>query len=79
AGAGLPTRRLLPGDALDPRDAARLGLEQEVTAPEDLLDHANALAERVAAQAPLFVRATLSSARQAHLEFQAVAAAAFPE
>ena len=52
---------------------------QEVTAPEDLLDHAIALAERVAAQAPLGVRATLGSARQALLEGEAVAAAALPE
>ncbi len=72
-------RWLLTGDEFDAHEAYRLGLVQEVTAPEDLLNHAIALAERVAAQAPLGVRATLGSARQALLEGEAVAAAALPE
>ena len=79
AGWGNAMRWLLTGDEFDAHEAYRLGLVQEVTAPEDLLDHAIALAERVAAQAPLGVRATLGSARQALLEGEAVAAAALPE
>ncbi len=63
AGWGNAMRWLLTGDEFDAHEAYRLGLVQEVTAPEDLLDHAIALAERVAAQAPLGVRAT--SARRA--------------
>lgn len=79
AGWGNAMRWLLTGDEFDAHEAYRLGLVQEVTAPEDLLNHAIALAERVAAQAPLGVRATLGSARQALLEGEAVAAAALPE
>ncbi|MCY1219107.1 hypothetical protein D9M72_310690 [compost metagenome] len=46
--------------------------------PEELLPRAIWLAERVAAQAPLGVRATLASARQALDEGEKAAAAALP-
>lgn len=40
AGWGNAMRWLLTGDEFDAHEAYRLGLVQEVTAPEDLLDHA---------------------------------------
>jgi enoyl-CoA hydratase len=51
-----------------------LGLIQEITEPVDLLPRAIALAERVAAQAPLGIRATLRSARLGLVAGEAVAA-----
>ncbi len=65
AGWGNAMRYLLTGDELDAAEAYRIGLVQEVVAPERLLDRAVELAERVAAQAPLAVQATLESARLA--------------
>ncbi len=65
AGWGNAMRWLLTGDEFDAHEAYRLGLVQEVVASEDLLPRALWLAERIAAQAPLGVQATLASARQA--------------
>lgn len=65
AGWGNGMRWLLTGDAFDAAEALRIGLVQEVVPGAELLDRATALAERVAAQAPLAVRATLASARAA--------------
>jgi enoyl-CoA hydratase/carnithine racemase len=65
AGWGNAMRWLLTGDEFDAHEAYRLGLVQEVMASEDLLPRALAIAERIAAQAPLGVKATLASARQA--------------
>ncbi|MFC5695965.1 crotonase/enoyl-CoA hydratase family protein [Pseudomonas sp. GCM10022186] len=78
AGWGNAMRWLLTGDEFDAHEAYRLGLVQEVTAPEDLLPRAIWLAERVAAQAPLGVRAVLASARQALDEGEKAAAASLP-
>jgi enoyl-CoA hydratase len=50
-------------------------LVQEVMASEDLLPRAIELANRIARQAPLGVQATLTSARQARMQGEAVAAA----
>lgn len=75
AGWGNAMRWLLTGDEFDAHEAYRLGLVQEVVASEDLMPRALWLAERVAAQAPLAVQATLASARQT-VEQGAVAAAA---
>ncbi|WPC03592.1 crotonase/enoyl-CoA hydratase family protein [Pseudomonas benzenivorans] len=75
AGWGNAMRWLLTGDPFDAHEAYRLGLVQEVVASEDLLPRALWLAERIAAQAPLGVRATLASARQALGEGEAAAAA----
>lgn len=58
-------RYLLTGDELGAAEAHRLGLVQEVTAPGEHVARAVALAETIAAQAPLGVRATLLSARAA--------------
>lgn len=65
AGWGNAMRYLLTGDELDAAEAFRIGLVQEVVPARALMDRALALAERVAAQAPLAVRACLESARLA--------------
>lgn len=78
AGWGNAMRWLLTGDEFDAHEACRLGLVQEVLASEDLMPRALHLAERVAAQAPLGVQATLASARQAVAEGEVAAAAALP-
>lgn len=56
-------RWLLTGDEFDAAEALRIGLVQEVT--DDALARATALAEVIAAQAPLGVYATLASSRLA--------------
>ncbi|MND60326.1 Carnitinyl-CoA dehydratase [compost metagenome] len=76
AGWGNAMRWLLTGDEFDAHEAYRLGLVQEVLASEDLMPRAIWLAERVAAQAPLGVKATLASARQTVDQGERVAAAA---
>ncbi len=62
-GWGNAMRWLLTGDEFDPAEALRLGLVQEIA--DDPLARAVALAEVIAAQAPLGVYATLASARAA--------------
>lgn len=68
-------RWLLTGDEFDAAEALRIGLVQEVVAPGEQLGRALALAEVVAAQAPLGVYATLASSRQALPEAERAAAA----
>jgi enoyl-CoA hydratase len=63
AGWGNAMRYLLTGDEFGAEEARAMGLVQEVTAPGEHLTRALALAETVAAQAPLGVQATLASAR----------------
>jgi enoyl-CoA hydratase/carnithine racemase len=65
AGWGNAMRYLLTGDEFDVATALRLGFVQEVTAPGDQLNEAMKMAERIAAQAPLAVAATLRNARLA--------------
>jgi enoyl-CoA hydratase/carnithine racemase len=67
-------RYLLTADELGADEAHRLGLVQELAPAGRQLDRAIELAERIAAQAPLGVQATLASARLA-LENEAAAAA----
>jgi acyl-CoA synthetase (AMP-forming)/AMP-acid ligase II/enoyl-CoA hydratase/carnithine racemase len=76
AGWGNAMRYLLTGDEFDAAEALRIGLVQEVVEPAHLLERAIALAERIAAQAPLGVRATIESARTAQREGPGAAAAA---
>ncbi len=64
-GWGNAMRYLLTGDEFDVKEAYRLGLVQEVVPVGKQLERALALAETIAAQAPLGVRATLESARTA--------------
>ena len=58
-------RWLLTGDEFDAAEALRIGLVQEVVPAADALARATALAETIAAQAPLGVYATLASSRAA--------------
>jgi E-phenylitaconyl-CoA hydratase len=48
---------LLTGDRMDAQEALRVGLVSKVVAPEDLLPTAQAIATRIATNAPLSVRA----------------------
>jgi enoyl-CoA hydratase len=78
AGWGNAMRWLLTGDEFDANEAYRIGLVQEVTEPGKQLERAVAIAETIAAQAPLGVRATIASARLA-LHEEAAATALVPE
>jgi enoyl-CoA hydratase/carnithine racemase len=63
SGWGTAMRWLLTGDELGAEEALRIGLVQEVAARGTHLEKAIAIAETIAAQAPLGVQATLASAR----------------
>src|SRR3546814_2381496 len=56
---------LLTGDEFDVATALRLGFVQEVTEPGGQFAAAMTMAQRIAAQAPLAVAATLRNARLA--------------
>jgi len=56
-------RYLLTGDFFDAEEARRMGIVQDIVKPSELLDYAVAMAQKVAAQAPFGVRATLKTAR----------------
>jgi enoyl-CoA hydratase/carnithine racemase len=64
-GWGNAMRWLLTGDEFDATEALRIGLVQEVVPAGEQLPRALALAETIAAQAPLGVYATLASSRAA--------------
>jgi len=65
AGWGDAMRWMLTGDRFDATDALRMGLAQEVVPHGTQLERAVQVAERIAAQAPLAVQATLANARLA--------------
>ncbi len=77
-GWGNAMRFLLTAEPFGAAEALRIGLVQEVTSRDKLLDRAIAIAERIAAQAPLGVRATLASARKGLAEGEEAAAKALP-
>jgi enoyl-CoA hydratase len=58
-------RWILTGDILEAREAHRIGLVQEVVEPGDQLERAIEIADRIAAAAPLAVKASLRTARRA--------------
>jgi len=68
AGWGNAMRYLLTGDEFSAQEALRIGLVQEVVEVGQQLRRAEEIAQTVAAQAPLGVRATLASARLAFTE-----------
>jgi enoyl-CoA hydratase len=68
-------RWMLTGDSFDAAEAHRMGLVQEVVPHGEQLTRALELAERIAAQAPLAVQATLANARLAVREGPAAAEA----
>ncbi|MEO8029001.1 MAG: crotonase/enoyl-CoA hydratase family protein [Bryobacteraceae bacterium] len=74
AGWGNAMRYLLTGDEFGAEAALRMGLVQEVTQPGAQLEAASRIAERIAQQAPLGVRATLRSAWQSVTEGEVAAA-----
>ncbi len=65
AGWGNAMRYLLTGDDFSAQEALRIGLVQEVVEPGEQLARAEEIAQTIARQAPLGVRATLKSARLA--------------
>lgn len=73
-GWGNAMRWLLTGDEFDATEALRMGLVQEIAEPGEHVEQATALAEAIADQAPLGVRATLASARLGMEQGQAAAA-----
>jgi enoyl-CoA hydratase len=79
-GWGNAMRWLLTGDEFDAAEAHRIGLVQEITEHGAELARAVAIAEVIAAQAPLGVYATLASSRYSLPESEKVAAARlFPD
>lgn len=74
AGWGNAMRWLLTADEFGAAEALRIGLAQEVTEPGAQMERAVAIAQKVAAQAPLGVQATLRSARVGLLEGEIEAA-----
>jgi len=78
-GWGNAMRWLLTGDEFTADEALRVGLVQEVVEPGTQLERALAIAERIAAQAPLGVRATLASSRLAIDDEAAAAARLMPD
>jgi len=72
-GWGNAMRFLLTGEEFGAEEALRIGLVQEVVAPGEQLDRAIAIAEVIAAQAPLAVRASLANARVARSDGPAAA------
>lgn len=76
AGWGAAMRYILTGDPFDADEAYRMGLVQEVVDDGTQLDAALAIAERIAAQAPLAVQATLANAVTAVRDGDAAAEAA---
>ena len=78
-GWGNAMRWLLTGDEFDAAEAHRIGLVQEVVEPGQQLERALELARRIAAQAPLGVRATLASARLAIADETEAAARLLPD
>lgn len=72
-GWGNAMRFLLTAEEFGAQEAHRIGLVQEVVAPGEQLDRAVAIAETIAAQAPLGVQETLANARIARDSGEAAA------
>jgi len=79
AGWANAMRYMLTGDEWGAEEARRMGLVQEIVAPGQQLERAVALAKKIAAGAPLGVRATRASAHQALSSEDAALAAILPE
>lgn len=74
-GWGNSMRYILTGDEINANEAYRLGIVQEVTEVGHQLDRAIQIAETLAKQAPLAVKATLLSARRTQTDGQRAAVA----
>jgi enoyl-CoA hydratase len=55
-GKGLAQQMTLAGDPINAQEALRIGLVNEVTAPADLIARAEAIAQKIIANAPLAVQ-----------------------
>lgn len=55
-GKGMAKYMILTGDMIGADDAFRIGLVQKVVSPEELMDEAKAIADKIAAQAPIAVK-----------------------
>ncbi len=66
-------RYMLTGDSWNAEESYRLGLVQELTPPGQQLDRATDIAKKIAAAAPLAVRATIASSHHARAEGDTVA------
>lgn len=78
AGWGNAMRWMLTGDTFDAADALRMGLAQQVVPHGTQLERAVQVAQRIAAQAPLAVQATLANARLAARDGEQAARSALP-
>ncbi len=78
-GWGNAMRFLLTAEEFGAAEAYRIGLVQEVTAPGEQLERATAIAQQIAAQAPLGVQGTLANARIGRDGGQSAAAAHLQE
>jgi enoyl-CoA hydratase/carnithine racemase len=78
-GWGNAQRYLLTGDTIDADEAWRIGLVQDVVAPDQAMPHAVALAQKIAGAAPLGVRNSLAVSRMALESGPAKAASALPQ
>ncbi len=73
-------RYLLTGDMFDAEEARRIGMVQDIVAPQKAFDHALSLARKIAAHAPKGVAATLRTARRVQDHGQSVGAdSLYPE
>ncbi len=77
AGWGNAMHYLLTGDEFDAATALRFGFVQEVVPAGEEFARALAIAEKIAAQAPLAVRATIASSRKVVEQGQDAAVAEF--
>ncbi|GAA5168821.1 crotonase/enoyl-CoA hydratase family protein [Pseudonocardia eucalypti] len=78
AGWGNAMRWLLTCDEYDAQEAYRIGLVQEVVDDGDHLTRATQLADKIARQAPLAIRAVLENARRALRDGEAAAELEMP-
>ncbi|OUE32310.1 2,3-dehydroadipyl-CoA hydratase [Clavibacter michiganensis] len=78
AGWGDAMHWMLTGDLFDAEEARRMRIVQLVVPDGEQLDAAIGIAERIAAQAPLAVQATLRNARTARRDGHDAAAAQLP-
>ncbi|HTR67487.1 MAG TPA: enoyl-CoA hydratase-related protein [Terriglobales bacterium] len=60
-GKGLAMQLVLTGDIISAQEAHRIGLVNEVTAPADLIPRAEAIAQKIMANAPLAVQYALEA------------------
>jgi len=72
-GWGNAMRYLLTADEISAEEAYRIGLVQELTEPGKQIDRALAIASTISKQAPLGVKATLTSARLARTQGETAA------